>query len=296
MSENPELLKIRIISPSGVISPEYLDNATVVLKNNGFEVSEGKFAREVYGRYAGTDEQRLLDLQLAFDDENLDVILCSRGGYGLCRIIDKIDFSGMVKHPKWVVGFSDISILHNALTLHGVPSMHGIMAKHLAELPIETVSSGELFNIIAGGRPVYRIDAQPENIPGTASGKLIGGNLAVLIGLRSTPYDIQAENGILFLEEIGEKLYQIDRMFHNLRLSGVFDKINGLIIGHFTDCPDDPSMKQNLREIILDAVSAYSFPVCFGFPAGHEDVNYPLIMGANVKLTVNNIESIIDFS
>jgi muramoyltetrapeptide carboxypeptidase len=143
---------------------------------------------------------------------------------------------------------------------------------------------------------VYHIPSQPENIAGNATGKLTGGNLAVLIGMRATPFDMQVENSILFLEEIGEKLYQIDRMFHNLRLSGVFDKINGLIIGHFTDCPDDLSMQQNLREIILDAVAGYNFPVCFGFPAGHEDVNYPLIMGAEVKLSVGPSESVIDFN
>jgi muramoyltetrapeptide carboxypeptidase len=296
MPEISKPLKIRIISPSGAINPAYLDGAYMLFQNKGFDVSEGKYAREVFGRYAGSDEQRLSDLQEALDDENLDVILCSRGGYGLCRIIEKVDFTGIKKHPKWVVGFSDISILHSALSLHGISSVHGVMAKHLSEFSADDFSSGELFNIFAGGKPVYHIPSQPENIAGNATGKLTGGNLAVLIGMRATPFDMQVENSILFLEEIGEKLYQIDRMFHNLRLSGVFDKINGLIIGHFTDCPDDLSMQQNLREIILDAVAGYNFPVCFGFPAGHEDVNYPLIMGAEVKLSVGPSESVIDFN
>lgn len=288
-------LHVRIISPSGVIDQSYLDKAAAIIRSHNMLLSEGKYAREVYGRFAGTDTQRLADLQAAMDDESVDVILCSRGGYGLCRIIDQLQTDGIIRHPKLLVGFSDITILHNLLTQSGISSVHGIMAKQIAELPETDISSSGLFSILRGEKPLYKISSDIHNRKGSATGILTGGNLSVLIGMRGTPFDFNPENSILFLEDIGEKPYHIDRMLRNLKLGGVFDKISGLIIGHFTDCPDDESMQQDLKSMVSGIVSPYDFPVCFGFPSGHEDLNYPLIMGSKVELIVDDKNTILRF-
>lgn len=287
--------KIKIISPSGVIDPAHIDGATRVLTSWGFDVSEGQFARTVYGRFAGTEEQRIIDLQTAINDDQLDAVLCARGGYGLAQLIDKIDFSGMYRHPKWMIGFSDVTVIHNVLSNMDVPSIHGIMAKHLTELSNDTSAVISLRRILSGELPFYEVPSSPGNRNGTAKGKLVGGNLSVLMGLRGSAYDLHFKNTILFIEEIGEKPYHIDRMLQNLRLGGVFSQLAGLIVGHFTDCSEDPLMKMTLREMILHAVNDYDFPVCFGFPSGHEDENISLILGKEVRLTVNSEQSVLDF-
>lgn len=289
-------IKIKIISPSGVIDPAYIDGAVRVFNEWGIDVVEGVFAREVYGRFAGTEAQRIQDLQDAIDDESLDAILCSRGGYGLVQIIDKIDFSGFKKHPKWLIGFSDVTVIHNVLSNMNIPSIHGVMAKHLAELPADSISVANLRKILLGEMPVYKLPSHIESREGYATGKLIGGNLSVFMGLRGSPFDLNYKDAILFIEDIGERPYQIDRMLQNLRLGGVFSQLSGMIVGHFTDCEEDPSMKKTINEIILNAVEDYDFPVCFGFPSGHEDTNYPLILGREIKLIVTDEKTIVDFS
>lgn len=287
--------EIRIISPSGAIDPNYIDGATKVLTDWGYKVTEGRFARTIYGRFAGTEQERIKDLQDAIDDDQLVAIMCSRGGYGLAQIIDDIDFSALRRYPKWLIGFSDVTVIHNVLSNHNISSIHAIMAKHLTELGEDTMSVKSLKDVLFGKSPVYEIMPFPENRNGYAKGKLIGGNLSVLMGLRGTPYDLIYKDAILFIEEIGERAYHIDRMMQNLRLGGVFSQLAGLIIGHFTDCGDDPMMKMTIRETIQKAVAAYNFPVCFGFPAGHEDENYALILGKEIQLTVSEEKSMIDF-
>jgi len=288
--------KIRIISPSGVISPDLIDGATDRLKSWGYEVSEGHFAREVFGRFAGTEEQRISDLQEAINDQNLTVILCSRGGYGLAQIIDRIDFTPLKQHPKWVIGFSDVTVLHTALSHLNIPSLHAVMAKHITQLPDEAESLQYFRRILKDEYPEYRIASDKLNREGIAVGKLVGGNLSVLMGLRGTPFEPDYQGALLFLEDIAEEAYHIDRMLQNLKLGGVFLKISGLVVGHFTNCTDDPLMHKTIREIILDATEGLDFPVCFGFPAGHEDKNFPLIMGREVTLKVEKSETILDFS
>ena len=288
--------KIRIISPSGVIDPVWIDGAAKVFQSWGFDVSEGKYAREVYGRFAGTEAQRIQDLQEAINDKDLMAILCSRGGYGLVQIIDQIDFSGLDKHPKWIIGFSDVTVLHAVLSNRNIPSIHGIMAKHLTELSDDAVSRKTLNEILLGINPVYSIPSDSLNRPGCAKGKLIGGNLSVICGLRGSQYDLNFKDAILFIEDIGEQPYHIDRMMQNFRLSGIFSQLSGLIVGSFTDCPEDPLMHKTIKEIILSVTDAHDFPVCFGFPSGHEDINYPLILGKEVSLTVSADVTLLDFN
>ena len=320
----------RIISPSGVTPPEHIDGAAAVLRSWGYRVTEGRYARAVAGRFAGTDEERLYDLQSALDDPSLDLILCSRGGYGLVRIIDRLRFDGFAKHPKWVLGFSDTTVLHAALNRQGFPSVHGHMARYLTELPADDASVVCLRNILLKDSfPIYHVPSSSHfnhpgenaeevlaashsnkpgyeneglllpshnNRPGLAEGILIGGNLSVLMGLRGTPFEPDYTGSILFIEDVAEQPYHIDRMLQNLRLSGVLAQLSGLLVGHFTDCPEDESMGKTVPEIILDAVAGYHYPVCFGFPAGHEHLNFPLVMGKNVKLAVGEKETLVDFS
>ena len=280
--------QLRIISPSGSINPEYIDGAKNVLEGWGLKVTEGRYARTEYGRFAGTPNERLDDLQQALDDPKVKAILCSRGGYGLSQIIDKIDFSGFLEHPKWLIGFSDITILHNAITNLGIASIHGIMTKQLTELPVESDSVDLLNKMLLGENPAYSISSHKLNKNGSSQGILKGGNLSVLMGLRGSQYDLNYSNTILFIEDIGEKPYQIDRMIQNLRFSGVLAGISGLIVGQFNEYEEDPLMMQDVSEIILNAVSQYDYPVCFDFPAGHADNNMPILTGAKVTLTVTS--------
>lgn len=279
--------QIRIISPSGTIDPKYIDGAKKLLFRWGLHVTEGEFARSEYGRFGGTQEQRIADLQQALDDPNVRAILCSRGGYGLAQIIDKLDFTAFEKNPKWLIGFSDITILHNVITNLGIASIHGIMTKHLTDLPKNSEQAESLKDILLGKIPTYVLTNHHLNKLGRADGKLIGGNLSVLFGLRGSQYDLPYKNNILFIEEISEQPYHIDRMLQNLRFSGVLKQLSGLVVGQFSECDEDPLMKQSISEIILEAVKEYDFPVCFNFPAGHINYNLPLILGKKVHLEVN---------
>ena len=277
---------IHIVSPSGAIQPGFIDGATKLLSSWGLKVTEGKYARTEYGRFAGTKDERTADLQQALDDPNVKAILCSRGGYGLAQIIDKIDFSSFAKSPKWLIGFSDITILHNAITALGIASMHGIMTKYLTELPEESDQITSFKNLLFGTPSNFSIKPEAENRPGRAVGKVIGGNLSVMMGMRSTPFDLDFHNNILFIEDVGEKPYQIDRMMQSLRLSGVLKQISGLVVGQFSDYDEDPLMMQSVAEIILAAVSEYDYPVCFNFPAGHVDYNLSFVLGEQAELFV----------
>ena len=295
----PSFLKqhdeIRIVSPSGSINPVFIDGAKKVLESWGLKVTEGEFARSEYGRFAGTKEQRISDLQAALDDSTAKAILCSRGGYGLAQIVDKLDFTAFTKSPKWLIGFSDITILHNVITNLGIASVHGIMAKHLTELPVSSEQVQKLKDILFGQLPIVSIPNEPLNRQGKGTGKLIGGNLSVLMGLRGSQYDLPYAGSVLFIEDIAEKPYHIDRMMQNLRFSGAFAQLSGLIVGQFSDCTEDPQMHQSIAEIISESVCDYDYPVCFNFPSGHVDYNLPLVLGQKVALNVTQEFSTLTF-
>jgi muramoyltetrapeptide carboxypeptidase len=287
--------QVHIISPSGVINPDQIDGAIKMLTNWGLQATEGQFARSEYGRFAGTKEQRTADLQQALDDPDVKAILCSRGGYGVAQIIDRIDFSGFLKSPKWLIGFSDITILHNAITNLGIASIHGVMSKYFTELPDGADQIQLIKEILFGKHPTYQIPHHPLNRVGQVRAKLTGGNLSVMMGLRGTRFDVSYENNVLFLEDVAERPYKVDRMIQNLRLSGVLSQISGLVVGQFGECEEDPLMKQTMQEIIWEAVRDYDYPVCFNFPAGHVDYNLPLIMGESVSLDVKEDGVCIEF-
>ena len=265
---------IRIISPSGVIDPSYIDGAITRLRTWGYIVSEGAHARDTWGRFAGKDEDRLADLITALQDPSVDAILCARGGYGLQRIIDRIP---PINKP--VIGFSDITALHQAAGLARQPSLHGIMCKHIATLPEESEEIRLFRKALAGETLEYRLPNHPLNRFGEANAPVVGGNLSVLYGLQGTPFGLSKfsyQFPILLIEDIGERHYHIDRMMRNLRMSGVLAHLSGLIVGQFTDCEDDPLMQQTVYETIKEAVADYDYPVIFDAPFGHVEHNLPL--------------------
>lgn len=282
--------KVVILSPSGKIEAQWVEGLKQVLEGYGLVVSVAEHALCENGRFAGTDKERIADLQAAVSDPQVKAIFCSRGGYGLARIIDKIDFSALKENAKWIVGFSDITALHNALSRVGVASIHGIMAKHITQ---KAEGFDNLMTMLFGGEVIYETSAHEFNKKGEATGELIGGNLSVLYGLRGTPFDLDYNGKILFIEDLGERLYHIDRMMQNLRLGGVFEQIVGLVVGQFTDIDEDDSFSGGVYGVIRDAVKDYNIPVCFNFPAGHVDNNQPLKTGANYKLEVLKDKTIL---
>jgi len=279
--------KIAIVSPCGTIDSAYIDGAAARLKEWEFEPVIFPHAKNAYGRYSGTIDERTADLQKAIDDLSIKAILCSRGGYGAIQIIENIDFKPLVANPKWLIGFSDITIFHAALSKLNIASVHGIMAKHLTENASNSNSVRLLHNILMGKLPSYSLTSHPLNKTGAAKGKLIGGNLSVLFGLRGTKYDFIPKKSILFIEDLCEKPYHIDRMMRNLKISGMLEKFSGLIVGQFTEIEEDASMFKTVYEIIADAVSDYDYPVCFNFPAGHIEENLPLIMSAKMQMEIS---------
>ena len=280
--------KIRIVSPAGKVSEKHVLPAVDWLEKQGYKVELGKHVFAGHFQFAGTDKQRFDDLQTAFDDPETAAILCSRGGYGTVRIIDKINFRNFLNHPKWLVGFSDITILHVCLNNLSVTTIHGAMPRFFFDetgLPTENLNS--LMQLLTGEKVRYAVNTEKRGRYGKVSGELIGGNLSIISSLQGTKYEIDTEGKILFLEDIDEFLYHTDRMIHQLKLSGKLDNLAGLIIGDFTDMKDNESpFGKTVEEIVMEAVDEFSYPVCFGFPAGHDKKNLALTFGGNWAMEV----------
>lgn len=286
-------MHIRIISPSGAIDPAYIDRSAARLRSWGHEVSEGIHARGRWGRFAGTDEERLEDIQDAMQDPSVDAILCSRGGYGLQRIIDRVP-----NITKPVIGFSDITALHQLSTIHCQLSIHAVMCKHIATLPEDSEPIVALRRVLDGKSVEYHIAPHPLNRYGEATAPVIGGNLSVLYGLQGTPYSLQqsaisSQAPILLIEDVGERHYHIDRMIRNLKMSGVLGHLGGLIVGQFSECEDDPGMNCTVYETIKEAVAEYDYPVLFNAPFGHVAHNLPIWLGKEAQLSVTAEGSVL---
>ncbi|MDD4008223.1 MAG: LD-carboxypeptidase [Fermentimonas sp.] len=280
-----------IISPSGKIDECLVHDTAAILENWGLKTEFGRFALGETGRFSGSVYERLFDLQSAFDNPLVKLIFCSRGGYGVIHLLDKLDFSSIRKHPKWVIGYSDITALHAALQKNGIASMHAPMAKHFSDEGSEDVSVRYTKSILSGQSVEYKIPVNGYNSlnrSGMATGRLFGGNLSVFCGLLGSKFLRIPSKGILFIEDIGELPYKVDRMIHQLKISGVFSKISGFIVGRFTDYEEDDQMYASLYESIRAVVEDYNFPVCFNFPVGHIKLNFPLIMGEEAELIVGD--------
>lgn len=279
----------------------YIDGAAERLRSWGHIVSEGKYARTSWGRFAADDQQRLEDLVDAFSAPEVDIVLCSRGGYGLQRIISNPLLTEAVvkarESGKMLVGFSDITCLHQLCYRHELVSMHGPMCKHLATLPEDSEMIRSWRQALSKSPIHYTLPAHPLQRIGTATGTLVGGNLSVLYGLQGTPLGLSSlprvDGAILFIEDIAERHYHIDRMMNNLRMSGVLERIGGLIVGQFSDCDDDPGMKQSVQETILHATRDYPYPVIVDFPAGHIERNLPLLLGRRTTIEVTEHQATV---
>lgn len=286
---------IALISPSSQVKPEYVEKASTRLQSWGYSTICGKHAYGSHGNFAGTEEERLHDLKQALSSPAIKAILCTRGGYGAVHLLSSIRPQEIRNNAKWLIGFSDISALHAAWLHAGVASLHAPMCKHLAEEAQDQTSTNYLRLILAGDRPSYRIASHPLNRCGTAQARIMGGNMAVLCGLIRTPYDLFQEGTILFIEDIGERTYKIERMLYNLELCGILPHLAGLIVGQFTGYKEDPGMCMTLYECIARRVARYDYPVCFGFPTGHVSENHPIIEGANVTLSVTENGTTLQF-
>ncbi len=287
--------KIAIISTARSIDAEKLEYAKTIFESWDLEVVESPNLRAVHHQFCGTDEQRRSDLQWALDNDEIRAIICFRGGYGTVRILDDIDFSKFVENPKWIVGYSDVTALHNKITQLGVSSLHATMPVNFKENTTEALLT--LKNALFGINYSIEYPANQNNRLGTVKAKLVGGNLSMLYSLSGTKFDLDTNGKILFIEDLDEYLYHIDRIMWNLKLSGKLENLKGLIIGGMTDMNDNTiPFGENAIEIILEAVKDYNFPVCFGFPAGHIDDNRALILNKEYQLEVTKRETKLSFN
>lgn len=276
---------IAICSPAGSIDSKKIDGAVRVLEDEGWMVRVMPHASGSYGNYAAKDEDRLDDLRSALADKYIRAIICSRGGYGVVHIMEELENEDLRRDPKWLVGFSDISALHALWSKQGVASVHASMCRQIM-LGARNEDNASLFGILRGETPTYNFPSCPlYDRPGTATGRLVGGNLAVLSGLLGTRFDIFAPDTILFIEDVAEPIYKIERMLYQLRFAGVLGRLAGLVVGQFTEYKADKSYSK-MEQMISDMVAPYSYPVAFGAPIGHVDHNIPLIENSTVTLKV----------
>lgn len=280
---------IAIVAPAKSISTELIADAKRFWEQAGFKVKLGKHVAGEHHYFSGTDAERLQDFQAALDDDEVKAIVCARGGYGCVRIVDRLNWSTMVDSPKWIIGFSDVTVFLQHLNRMGIIGIHGTMPLNYfanTEMALQSV-----LHLSSGQKMDYSWTSENYK-EGEASGVLLGGNLAVLTGLISTNSMPDYNGSILFIEEVGEHLYAIDRMFYTLSKAGILDKINGLIVGNFSAVKDtDTPFGKTLQEIILEHFKYRNIPVAFDFPAGHCEDNRALALGEKVRLSVSKAEN-----
>ena len=299
----PDYLKsgdtIAIIAPSGVLNNrnQAIENAKKLIIEWGLVPIIGNNIYKKNYHFAGNDKERFDDLQWAFDHKNIKAIWCARGGYGSIRIVDKLNFDQFKKYPKWLIGYSDITVLHNKLNNLGFETIHGMMAVNMEENQKEIIESIEsLKNCLFGKLKSYHINNNKYNRIGKSSGILVGGNLTLLASQLGSNSEIDTKNKILFIEEIGEYKYHIDRMLQSLKRAGFFDNCNGVIIGDMSEIKiNSPSWGSSVNELIYDVLKPYKFPISFGIQSGHLKHNKSLIFGRNIDLDVKASKTIISF-
>ena len=278
---------IALVSPAGTITQEEIQPACNKLDEWGFRVKIGGTIGKKDFTLGGTDEERLADLQAMMNDPGVQAIMAGRGGYGLVRIIDKIDFRKFIRHPKWIIGFSDITVMHSHINRHyNIATLHSKMCNSFPEdwnsaEPQQVDSLNSIRQCLVGEKMNYEIPSNPKNRTGNAFGPLIGGNLKTLENLSGTNSSVQTRGKILFVEDAGEYLYSIDRMFWNLKRSGKLEHLKGLVVGGFRPRQDDigEEFGRSVEDIVMDKVKEYNFPVCFDFPVGHQKHNVALKCG-----------------
>jgi muramoyltetrapeptide carboxypeptidase len=281
---------IGIVCPAGYMPVERAQVCIDTLQSWGFQVKVGKtLGGSSTNYFSGTDEERLQDFQQTLDDDSVNAVLCARGGYGVGRIIDRIDFRKFKKNPKWIIGYSDVTILlAHIYSKYKIAGLHSPMAGAFNDgADNEFILS--LKHLLTGGIANYAYAPHPYNHQGKAEGVLVGGNLSLLVNISGTASDIKTKGKILFLEDVGEYLYNVDRMFRHLKRTGKLDKLAGLIIGGFTDMKDtERPYGKPVYDIIHEVTSEYDYPVCFGFPVSHEKENFALKTGVTHRLIIGN--------
>ena len=292
---------IAITSPAGYTTLKEIQPAIDVLKSWGFYIEIGSTIGQRNFIFGGTDEERIKDFQQLLNNKNVKAILCARGGYGFIRIIDQLDFTKFKTNPKWIIGFSDITVLHSHLNRNfNIASIHSKMCNSFPEewskaepIQIETILS--IKDAITGVTMKYTAPTNMNNKIGIAEGVLVGGNLKTIESLAASKSDLKTAGKILFVEDTGEYLYSIDRMFWNLKRSGKLSKLKGLIIGGFKlkkdEGANDDEFGKTVEQIVLENVKEYKYPVCFDFPVGHQKNNYALKCGIKHKLYISTTES-----
>ncbi|MBI3136284.1 MAG: LD-carboxypeptidase [Bacteroidetes bacterium] len=278
--------KIHITAPAKVIDKACIDFAVDFLKKNGFAVS---LAPHVLGKnnyFSGTDAERRADFQAALDDDSIDFILCARGGYGSVRIIDELDFSTFIKKPKLVIGFSDITVFHNHIHNHfNLPTLHASVPLNFQSNTPEALNS--LLNVLNEKPNRYDIQPSRYNRNGKVQAIVVGGNLSILYSLIGTNSDLQTDGKILFIEDIGEHIYALDRILYSLKKSNKLQNLAGLIVGGMTNIKDtEIPFGKTMEDVISEIMAPYKFPVCFNFPAGHVDDNRAILLGKAATLVV----------
>jgi muramoyltetrapeptide carboxypeptidase len=280
---------VGIVCPAGFMDAAKVKECVRVMTEEwGFRVRVGSTVGKQDNYFSGSDEERLADLQAMMDDVSVKAILCGRGGYGTGRIIDQVDFRVFRKHPKWIIGFSDITVLHShILARYKIASIHGPMANAFNEGGYKNEYVQSLQAVLKGRKMKYTSAPHRYNRMGRADGILTGGNLSLVAHLTGTQSEVDMRGKILFLEDVGEYLYNIDRMLHQLRRAGKFDGLAGLVLGGFTDSKDTTTpFGKNIDQILFETVRDFDFPVCFGFPVSHEKENVALKVGASYSLRV----------
>ncbi len=290
---------VAIVSPAGILKnkEDKIQQAIALLKSWSLNVVVSKNVFNQNNQFAGTDEERAADFQKALNNPNIKAIWCSRGGYGSVRIIDQLDYSKFKEHPKWIIGYSDITVIHNQIHNYGFESIHGIMGISLTDDIEEIKENVDSFrDAIFGKQLTYNIEGSKNNKPGIASGQLVGGNLTLLHTMLGSETSIDTSGKILFFEEIGEYAYHIDRMLQSLKRAGYFENCKGVIVGSISKVRKNTTeWGKPMEQLILDVFQEYNFPVLFDFPAGHEDDNRALILGRTIELKVGKKGSTVNF-
>ncbi|MCA6067147.1 LD-carboxypeptidase [Chryseobacterium sp. RG1] len=287
--------KIAVISPAGAVEASQLEQGIEMIKSKGYEPVLGEHLYTKFSNgynYAGTEQERTKDINWALNNTEISAIWASRGGYGCQHLIQDLDLKNFTKNPKWYIGYSDNTVIQSYLLKKGFASIHGQTIK-TSSFGVTEESYELIFDILKGKTPKYSLKSHQFNKEGTTEGELVGGNLALIYALLGTKYSFDFKDKILFIEDIGENFYALDRMIMSLELAGVFNQISGLIVGGMTNMGDEKENKQYEEsfdefayQLISERISKYDFPVVFGFPNGHIKDNRPLIIGSNLQMKV----------
>lgn len=279
---------IAVISPCSSPEEKTVERGCDILRQWGYVPVVGRHALDEYHGFAGTADDRAADLLWALHDPSIRAIMCSRGGDGAVQVLMRVPLQEFIRHPKWLIGFSDVTALHSAEVQAGVMSIHGSMCHAIASQGGTDTVSVTLRRMLQGELPTYRVEPRELNQQGTAEGMLVGGNFSVFCGLAGSDYDfLNQQDIILFIEDTDEEMTKVDRMLHLLEVRGVLQRLKGIIVGHFTEYKRNKNGFDDMYQMLHEYLQHYPFPVSYAFPVGHARPNFPLIEGCQVRLTVD---------